>query len=206
MLEHEIYGWLKSLRIGTPDYRLFPLDKELGSDYYPVALKIQSSSVIHKSEVGGVAVNLPDSLGLNKAKDIMLAELMMHGIHLGANDRFMVSRIYTGVELFFGIVEDPVFSKVIVFGAGGVFTELFKDICFIDSEADEQEIIDAVGQTRISTIFKEGFRGKKYCLRPVIELVKKLQKADVEEMDLNPVILHDGTLTVVDARPLPVLP
>ncbi len=67
--------------------------------------------------------------------------------------------MYRGIELFFGVVDDPVFEKVIVFGARGIFTELFREVCFIDSEADEEEIFRAIFQTRVSVIFKEILRG-----------------------------------------------
>jgi len=105
-----------------------------------------------------------------------------------------------GIELFFGVVTDPVFEKVIVFGTGGIFVELFKDVCFIDSEADGEEIKRAILQTKISTLFTTGFRGAKYDLNPIIDLVKKLQKIEASELDFNPVILTESSLTVVDAR------
>jgi len=203
MLENEIYAWLGEHGIQTPAYKLFGLNDDLDVDFYPVALKIQSPKVIHKSDLGGVAINIGDSDALNKAKDVMLANLEQHGISLDENDKLLVSPMYTGIELFFGIVNDPVFEKVIVFGAGGIFTELFKDVCFIDSEAGEQEIINAISQTKISALFTKGFRGKMYDINLIVEFVKKLQQLDVKELDLNPVILFENTLTVVDARLLP---
>ncbi len=202
MLESEIYDWLKQQRINTPDYRLFGLEEEPDVDFYPVALKIESPKVVHKSEVGAVAVNLENPAQLKKAREDILSNLRLHGIQTDRNDRFLVSRMYAGIELFFGVVSDPVFEKVIVFGAGGTFTELFRDICFIDSEADEGEIECAIAQTKISTLFTKGFRGKKYDLRLIVDFIKKLQQLDVKEMDLNPVILSGDSLTVVDARVL----
>jgi acyl-CoA synthetase (NDP forming) len=100
-------------------------------------------------------------------------------------------------------VNDPVFEKVIIFGAGGIFAELFEDICFIDSEASDNEILNAIKQTKIGALFTRGFRGKQYDPQLIVDFVKKLQQIDAEEMDLNPVLLSDNSLTVVDARLLP---
>lgn len=200
MVESEIYEWLESLQITVPEYKLVGLHDTLDVNFYPVALKIQSPKVIHKTDAGGVMLNLDNAESLGHARMQILNNLHCHGINVDNNDKFIVTRMYQGIELFFGIVNDPVFEKVVVFGAGGVFTELFRDVCFIDSEAGEEEIIRAIFQTRISVIFKEGFRGHKYDIAPVLDLIRKLQSLDVQELDLNPVILQPGRLTVVDAR------
>jgi acetate---CoA ligase (ADP-forming) len=200
MLENEIYEWLREKKIHTPEHKLFELNEEPEADFYPAALKIESSKVIHKSEVGGVALNLKNKEELKKAKETILSNLRRNGIEPGEQDKFLVSRMYSGIELFFGIVNDPVFEKVIVFGTGGIFAELYKDICFIDSEAGDEEIMNAIAQTKISILFRKGFRGKKYDIKIIVDFVKKLQQLDANELDLNPVILNDDTLTVVDAR------
>ena len=200
MLENKIYEWLKEKKINTPEHKIFEINEEPVSDFYPAALKIESPKVIHKSEFGGVAINLNNEKELQMAKESILSNLRMHGIEPDEKDKFLVSRMYSGIELFFGIVNDPVFERVIVFGAGGIFTELFKDICFIDSEAGDEEIINAITQTKISTLFTKGFRGKRYNINIIVDFIKKLQQLDVKEMDLNPVILHGDNLTVVDAR------
>lgn len=200
MFENEIYDWLNSYNISTPQYKVFELNEEMKVDFYPVALKILSRKVVHKTEAGGVVINIHNETELKKAKREMLCNLCKQNIHVDENDKLLVTKIYTGIELFFGIVNDAVFKKVIVFGAGGIFTELFKDVCFIDSEAGDEEIKNAIAQTKISALFTKGFRGKKYNIQLIIDFIKKLQQIDVQEMDLNPVILSEDALTVVDAR------
>ena len=203
MLEYELYEWLEACGINAAEYKVFNLDEELEADSFPVVLKISSSKIVHKTDVGAVVVNLDSRHELNEAKEIICQNLKQHGIELTQQDKFLVTKQYQGVELFFGIVNDPVFEKVIVFGAGGIFTELFKDICFIDSEAGEEEIKRAIAQTKIATLFTTGFRGQKYDISLVIQFIRKLQQLDVQEMDLNPVMLSKDSLTVVDGRMLP---
>ncbi len=203
MLENEIYNWLNSYSIPTPQYKIFNIDEEPDVDFYPVALKILSDKVVHKTDAGAVIINIENKEALSKAKHLIEGNLTQKNIHLDRQDKFIVSKMYAGIELFFGIINDAVFGKVIVFGAGGIFTEIFRDICFIDSEAGDDEIKNAIAQTKISILFTKGFRGKKYDIQLVVVLVKKLQQLDVQEMDLNPVMLTEDALTVVDARLLP---
>ena len=200
MLENEIYDWLNSYNVSTPQYKIFNIDEEPDLDFYPAALKILSDKVIHKTDVGGIIIDIANNEELSKAKRNIQCNLQQHNIHIDGQDKFLVSKMCSGIELFFGIVNDPCFGKVIVFGTGGIFTELFRDICFIDSEAGDDEIRNAVAQTKISTLFTKGFRGQQYHIELVVDMIKKLQQLDVEEMDLNPVILSGNTLTVVDAR------
>jgi acyl-CoA synthetase (NDP forming) len=200
MLESEIYDWLKKADINTPQYKLFNLNEDVNVDFYPVALKIESPKVIHKSDVGGVVIDIKNQEELKAAKQTILTNIKAHGITLDDNDRLIATQMCKGIELFFGVVTDPVFEKVIVFGTGGIFVELFKDVCFIDSEAGDEEIKKAILQTKISTLFTTGFRGAKYDLAPIIDLIKKLQKIEASELDFNPVILTETSLTVVDAR------
>ena len=200
MLESEIYDWLKKESINTPKYKLFNLTEDISVDFYPVALKIESTKVVHKSDVGAVIIDIKDSDGLRAAKETILSNIKAHGITLDESDRLIATQMCKGIELFFGVVTDPVFEKVIVFGTGGIFVELFKDVCFIDSEAGEEEIKRAILQTKISALFTTGFRGTRYDIIPIIELIKKLQKIEASELDFNPVILTEKSLTVVDAR------
>lgn len=200
MIESEIYGWLKQSGFPTPEYKVFGDDEQADVDFFPVALKIQSPRVVHKSDVGGVITNIPDAAALTIARQQIVSNLQQHGISINSGDKFIASHMCKGIELFFGVVNDPVFERVIVFGAGGIYAELFKDICFIDSEAGYDEIVRAILQTKISVLFTKGFRGIKYDIQPVIELVQKLQKLQVQELDFNPVILQPSRLTIVDAR------
>ena len=200
MLEGEIYEWLNNYGIPVPDFKLFELNANINVDFYPVALKIQSPKVIHKSDVGGVITDIKNSDELKTAQQTIIENLNHHGILLDKDDKLIVTKMYKGIELFFGIVNDKVFEKVIVFGTGGIFVEVYKDVCFIDSEAADAEIKNAILQTKISELFTKGFRGLTYDINLIVDFVKKLQKLEVSELDFNPVILTGNKLTVVDAR------
>ena len=201
MLENEIYEWLKIFQIATPQFKVFGLKEGLQVDFFPVALKFLSAKVVHKTEMGAVITNIKNEQELETAKCEILSNLCKNNIQPDEEqDKLLVTKMYVGVELFFGTINDNCFGKVIAFGAGGVFVELFKDICFVDSEAADDEIKNTISQTKIATLFTTGFRGKKYDIQLVVDMIKKLQQLDVGEMDLNPVMLSQHGLTVVDAR------
>lgn len=200
MLEYQIYEWLKLQGIAVPEYKVFGLNEVFDVDFFPVALKLCSEKIVHKTEAGAVALNIFDKQALEIARNKMITHISAAGIVPDTADKFLITRMYEGIELFFGIINDRCFGRVVLFGVGGIYAELLRDICYIDSEAEEQEIINAIAQTKISDLFTKGFRGKKYNLQAVVSFIKKLQQLDVEEMDLNPVILSEAGLTVVDAR------
>src|SRR5678810_3214 len=120
MLENEIYDWLNSYQISTAEYKVFELNEELKVNFYPVALKLLSDKVVHKSDVGAVAVNIPDETMLKRAKREMLCNLCKQNIHVDGQDKLLVTKMHTGIELFFGIINDACFGKVIVFGTDGI--------------------------------------------------------------------------------------
>src|SRR2546421_7022795 len=110
MLEYEIYNWLNDHQITTPRYQTFDPDEELNALSYPAVLKIASPKVIHKTDVGGVVTDIENSEQLSKAKETIVNNLARHDIILKkGEDKFLVASMHKGIELFFGIVNDPVF-------------------------------------------------------------------------------------------------
>lgn len=173
-------------------------------NFFPVALKIESSKVVHKSDVGGVILNITSYDELLLAKEKMIVSLRLHGVELDVHDHFLCTQMVSGIELYAGIIDDPSFGKVILFGAGGIFLELYKDRCFIDSGASKEEIIRSMETTSISKIF-HGFRSMNFSLDTIVDFIIKLQDFIVAnpsfvEIDFNPIILNNEGLYIVDAR------
>jgi len=204
MTESELYSWLQRYEIQTPKHIRFGLNEEIDVDFFPAVLKVESSKVIHKSDVGGVVVGLHSNAELNEAKEMMIQSIASHGITLEERDGFIVSEMVMGDELYVGAVDDEIFDHVILFGKGGIYLELYKDIAYIDSEADEAEIIRAVKKTKFGKLF-EGYRGSPHTLKEAVDVVKKVQKLLAEnpqiiEFDLNPIKLTKRGLIAVDGR------
>lgn len=204
MRESELYAWLGEYGIATPRCARFGLAGDMSVDFYPVVLKIESPKVVHKSDVGGVIVGIHSDSELLEAREKIKQNLSNHGIALDSGDGFLVSEMVDGEELYIGAVDDDIFDHVILFGKGGIYLELYKDITYIDSEACADEIVRAVKKTKFSRLF-EGYRGGSFTMNDAVEIVQKVQKLlaenpEIVELDLNPIKLTKRGLVAVDGR------
>ncbi len=163
---------------------------------YPVALKISSATILHKTEVGGVALNL---------KSAAEVEVAAHRISKLGNELLIEKMIDGAVaELIIGITRDPQFGLALVIGAGGIFTELLKDSVTLLLPCSKSEIIRALNKLKVWKLV-EGFRGKSGDQHAVIEAIKSVGKfaatyADhIEELDINPLFVLPKGAVVADA-------
>lgn len=204
MVESELYPLLSKSGFQIPPFRRFALNEPIELDFYPVALKVESKKIVHKSDVGGVSISLANSDAVETARIRMIERIAEHGIVLDPHDGFIATAMVQGEELFAGVVDDPIFGQIILFGKGGVLLELYRDVCYIDIHADEAEILRALRTTKISKLF-EGFRGAKPMIGEIVTFIQNLQRfiknnPRIRECDLNPVIFNSKGLHVVDAR------
>ncbi len=203
MRESELYKLLEKYGIKVPRYKVFDIDQEFYFDHFPAVLKIDSPKVVHKSDVGGVRVDIHSNEELKSAKHEILTNLQNHGIFLDLEDKFIVEEEIHGEEFYIGGLFDEIFEEVLLFGKGGILIEIEKDICYIDTEADDEEILKSFKTTKVSKMFPE-FRGKKFEIAYVIDVVKKFQKLftqeDIVEFDVNPLIYTDEGFVAVDVR------
>ncbi|HLD24097.1 MAG TPA: acetate--CoA ligase family protein, partial [Sulfuricurvum sp.] len=204
MVESELYPLLSQSGFDVPPFRRFALDEPISLDFYPVALKVESPKIIHKSDVGGVSISLGNADAVETARNLMIRRIGEHNIVLDSNDGFIATAMIQGEELFAGVVDDPIFGQIILFGKGGILLELYRDVCYIDIHAGETEILRAIRTTKISKLF-EGFRGSKPMMGEIVTFIQNLQRfiksnPKIRECDLNPVIFNANGLHVVDAR------
>jgi acetyltransferase len=176
---------------------------------YPVALKLDSATIIHKTEVGGVALNIASPAGLKESYAKMM-EKLAEAVRLAEVRGVTVQRMAgEGVELIAGVTHDVTFGPLILFGLGGIYTELFKDtVVRIQplTNADAWEMVRSVKAYKLL----EGFRGAPPADIPAIEelLLRLSALAEdlprVKELDLNPVkaFAAGEGYAVVDARVL----
>ena len=175
--------------------------KEIG---YPIVLKIISEDVIHKSDSGGVQI------GINSEDDMKTAyNNMMRSVTSYYPDAkiegISVEEMVTGVELLVGTSTDSQFGKMIAFGIGGVFVEVYKDVSFRLIPVTEQDIKEMIDEIEGKTILN-GFRGMPAVDKE--ELISIMLKASklvennliIKEMDLNPIVATEQGLKAIDAR------
>ncbi len=161
---------------------------------FPVVAKISSPLLAHKTEVGGVKLNL------KSAKEVEAAVAIF-----GRKTReILIEKMITGaiVELIIGVTRDPQFGLALVVGAGGIFTELLKDSATLLLPTNRDEIVSALKSLKIWKLV-EGFRAKSGDVEAVIAAVESIASfamahADsLEELDVNPLlVLPDGAVAV----------
>jgi acetyltransferase len=182
-------------------------DVEGLSLHYPVALKLLSRDASHKSDVGGVRINIRTKKALHAAVGAM--ETAIAGLSpRPAVDGFLIQEMApAGVECFVGGRRDPVFGPIVMVGLGGVFIEIFKDTAIRLAPVTKSEAHDMLCELKAYSLLL-GARGKKPvdmdALIEVIGRVSSLMTScpDIGELDLNPVIVHDEGkgVSLVDAR------
>jgi len=163
---------------------------------YPVALKVSSSDILHKTEREGVRLNLNSDVSLKEAFKGMDSEA------------YMVQKMaQSGFELIVGGKWDPSFGQVVIIGMGGIYTELFKDISVRMAPVNEKSAMKMLDEMQGSAILK-GFRGKPPCdLRAVARCVAGLSRLladhpEIVNLDVNPLIVYakgKGCI-IVDAK------
>jgi acetyl coenzyme A synthetase (ADP forming)-like protein len=180
------------------------LAEELG---FPVALKLASRTIIHKSDIGGVRLSLKDANAVREAFEAICARLAREQ-KLDAMDGVLVQpMIPGGVELMIGVTQDPLFGPLIAFGLGGIHVEILKDICFRVTPItarDAGEMVRSIHGYRLL----QGYRGHPAAdiaavedvLLRVARLVEEVP--EISELDLNPVIaLPPGQgCVIIDTR------
>jgi succinyl-CoA synthetase beta subunit len=174
---------------------------------FPVVLKIQSPQLPHKTEAGGVRLNLATREAVTEAYTSMLTDVRHH-VPGATIDGVLVQRMAPrGHELVIGMVNDPTFGPIMMLGFGGTTVELFGDVVHAPAPVDAAEATRMILALKSASLLT-GFRGAKPIdLAPVAHLVAALSRAaltlsaQVSAFELNPVILHqDGSgVTVADA-------
>ncbi len=170
---------------------------------YPVAVKMNSADVTHKSDVGGVVLNVSDAAGVRTAFRDLASAAARAGARPGG---VLVSAMApAGVEVIVGVTRDPQFGHAVMFGIGGVLVEALRDVSFRVVPLAEKDAGEMIAEIRGAKILA-GVRGKKAvdvaALRRLLVQVSDLlsRRPDIEEMDLNPVFVHAGGALIADAR------
>jgi acetyl coenzyme A synthetase (ADP forming)-like protein len=174
---------------------------------FPVAVKLASRQIVHKTEFDVVRLNLQDSGGVRKAVEDIRARLEKSN-QLDAMEGVVVQPMISGgVELMVGVAQDPVFGPVIAFGLGGIHVEILRDVCFRITPLTESDAREMIQEIRGYPLL-EGYRGHppadieavEEALLRVSRLVEEIP--EISELDLNPIFaLPPGEgCCVVDAR------
>jgi acyl-CoA synthetase (NDP forming) len=197
--EFEAKQLLKSHGLAVPDGIVCKANEAASAAArlgFPVTLKVSSTAIAHKTEAGGVALNL------TTPEEVEAAAQRMAKLAPGV----LVERMVTGAvaELIIGLTSDPQFGTALVIGAGGILTELLKDTKTLILPATRSEIERALSSLKLWKLV-EGFRGKSGDKAAVIAAVEAValfadaHRGLVEELDVNPLLVLPDSAVAVDA-------
>jgi acetyltransferase len=205
MLEPQAMAWLAANGIQVPELRVatsaagaVQASREIG---YPVVMKVVAPDIVHKSDRNGVIVDIQSDGGAEAAFEAIRRAAA------GADFRGVViyPRVDGGHEVLVGLKRDPQFGPVVVFGLGGIYTEVWRDIALRVAPLDRAEADAMIREVRAYPILR-GVRGRGPSdLRALAELLVRcsrlpFQYPELLELDLNPVFLLPDGVLVGDVR------
>ncbi len=191
-------------KVAKSEEEALKLAHEIG---YPIVMKIVSPDILHKSDVGGVVVGVKDDDELIKS----YRQIMDNVKKRVPNARIMGILIQEcapqGLEVIVGAVKDPFFGHAVMFGLGGIFVEVLKDVTFRITPISREEAEEMVREIKAYPVL-EGVRGvSPRDIDALIDIITKVSKLleyhpEIVEMDLNPIMLYEKGkgAKVIDAR------
>ncbi len=200
----QVYGILDAYKISVAGWKVagdvdgaVEAAKKMG---FPVVLKADSEKIVHKSDMGAVAINLEDEEAVKKAASEMAEKFKTNDL------KFFVQKFMDpGLELIMGAKAEEGLGHLLMFGLGGIYVEVLKDVIFELTPVTRAEAKEMLSSIKGAPLL-EGVRGQAGVNKDaIIEIILRLSQLfsdlpDIKEMDLNPVFAYGDKAVAVDAR------
>jgi len=172
---------------------------------YPLALKVLSPHISHKSDVGGIVLGIEGEEDLKRACGEMLRRMQEEASDVPLEGFLLQRMVYGGREVILGGKRDPSFGPVVMFGLGGVYVEVFDDVAFRVAPLTREDAEEMIAEVKGSRLLR-GIRGEKPSdVEAVIDCLLRLSQLlqdfpAIAEVDINPLIALEKGALAVDAR------
>ena len=191
-----------NFKVAKNEMEVVQFAEEIG---YPLVLKIVSLDIIHKFDVGGVILNLNSETEVRTAYNGILENVKKHKPNARIKGMLVQEMAPQSTEVIVGATKDPQFGPALMFGLGGIFVEVLKDVTFRIAPISESDAREMITEVKAYPILK-GYRGQPPAdveaivkiLRNTSRLVMEHQK--IKELDLNPIMVYEKGAKTVDAR------
>jgi acetyltransferase len=209
MLEHESKELFKLCKLDVPPFALaktvdeaVKAAEEIG---YPVVMKIVSEDIIHKSDAGGVIVGPNNKQEVKDAFEKIMKNAKDYKADANIRGIFISQMVPKATEVIVGVSRDPTFGPIVMFGLGGIYVEILKDVVFRMAPFSKDEARVMIDEIKTSDLL-HGARGTKPAdidslvntIYTISELVSQID--DIKELDINPLFAMHDAAKVVDAR------
>lgn len=174
---------------------------------YPMVIKISSYDIIHKSDVGGVKTGIADEASLRAAYGAMLKTVQEKCPEAAIEGINVMQNLEAGVECIVGMTRDPQFGCAVMFGLGGIFVEVLRDVALQLAPITREEALAMIQKIKGSKLLT-GWRGSAPCdLEAVADIIVKVAELseaneEIRELDINPVFVYEDGAVIADARVL----
>jgi acetyl-CoA synthetase (ADP-forming) len=171
----------------------------------PVALKVVAPDLVHKSDVGGVLLNVPSPDEAAAGFAAILGRLTAHASRPTMEGVLVAKMAAPGIEVIVGMVRDPQFGPAVMAGLGGIFVELYRDVVFRLPPLTQAEAHAMLAELKAAPLLT-GYRGRPPCdldaLATCVCTVAHIaaERRQIQEIDLNPIIAHERGCLIVDAK------
>ncbi|MEM2897063.1 MAG: acetate--CoA ligase family protein [Candidatus Bathyarchaeia archaeon] len=209
LLEPEAKTICKEYGIPTPEFALaknvdeaIDFSEKIG---YPVVLKIVSPDIIHKTEAGGVLIDLKNRNDVKKGFKKILENSKNYKPDARIVGVLVQKMAPQSTEIIVGGIKDPQFGSTLMFGLGGIFVEVLKDVTFRVVPITEEDAKEMIKEIKAYPVLK-GYRGQKPRDEDAITKILlassrlMLENEEIDQMDLNPIMVYERGASVVDAR------
>ncbi len=200
LLEHEAYEVLHYYGFPVPKYGLaqtadeaVKIAEEIG---YPVVLKIVSPDIVHKSDVGGVKLNLNSRDDVVKAFNEILRNVSINAPKARVTGVLIQEMVPSALEVIVGATRDLTFGPVLLFGLGGIFVEVLKDVSFRIAPLTRYDAESMLAEIKAAKIL-DGYRGmpprdKEAVIDILLKLSRLMEEQErISDVDLNPIMLFE---------------
>jgi len=199
LAENEVKEFLRDSGIPTTDFQVVRSVGEIDQKKlkFPVVLKVCSPNILHKTDVGGVVLDVH--------KDALEQEFSKMREKFPNEQILVESHQDRRVEVIVGLINDPTFGLTIMFGLGGIYTEVYKDVTFRVVPIKKEDAEEMLREIKAAPIL-EGFRKIKVDRDAILSILMKVSALGekymdrIDQMDLNPVFVKEKGAVVVDAK------
>lgn len=172
---------------------------------FPVVLKIVSPEILHKTEAGGVKINLKTPEEVKTAYNAILEGAKKYNAKANIVGVLVQEMAPQSTEVIVGSVKDATFGQTVMFGLGGIFVEMLKDVTFRVAPLTKQDALSMITELKAYSLLKGYRNAPAVDIQAIVSTLLSVSKLvmahpEIKELDLNPVLVYEQGVKIVDAR------
>lgn len=211
LTENESYDLLSQYGISVPSYLIASSSEEVleksKSLGFPIVMKIISTDIIHKTDVGGVILNINNEQQAIDSYFDMIDSVRKNKPDAHIKGVLLYRQLPKGIEIIVGMTRDAQFGPTVMFGLGGIFTEILEDVSFRICPVTRIDVEEMIHEIKGIKILK-GYRNQKGSdIEAIVNIVIAISNIavnypSIKEIDFNPIMLYEKGAVAVDAKVL----